>query len=82
MIDQPLLSYVKNIYLAIMGVVLLSVVLPMLVYNNMQEGIIRFLIVGMTCVLSVAMTSLFVGMTRNERSFLIDKSLKVLKIRK
>lgn len=82
MIDLPLWSYVKNIYLPIMGVVLLSVVLPMLVYNNMQEGIIRLLAVGMTCVLSVAMTSLFIGMTRNERSFLIDKSLKVLKIRK
>jgi O-antigen/teichoic acid export membrane protein len=82
MIDLPLWSYVKNIYLPIMGVVLLSVVLPMLVYNNMQEGIIRLLTVGMTCVVSVAITSLFVGMTRNERSFLIDKSLKVLKIRK
>jgi O-antigen/teichoic acid export membrane protein len=82
MIDLPLLSYVKNIYLPIMGVVLLSVVLPMLVYNNMQEGIIRLLAVGMTCVVSVAMTSLFIGMTRNERSFLIDKSLRVLKIRR
>ncbi|MBQ5871621.1 MAG: lipopolysaccharide biosynthesis protein, partial [Bacteroidaceae bacterium] len=75
MIDLPLLSYVKNIYLPIMGVVLLSLVLPMLVYNNMQEGIIRLLAVGMTCVISVAMTSLFIGMTRNERTFLIDKSL-------
>lgn len=82
MIDLPLLSYLKNIYLPIMGVVLLSLVLPMLVYNNMQEGIIRFLAVGMTCVLSVAMTSLFIGMTCNERTFLIDKSLRVLKIRK
>lgn len=82
MIDLPLLSYVKNIYLPIMGVVLFSVVLPMLVYNNMQEGIIRLLAVGMTCVVSVAMTSLFIGMTRNERTFLIDKSLRVLKIRK
>jgi O-antigen/teichoic acid export membrane protein len=82
MIDLPLLSYVKNIYLPIMGVVLLSVVLPMLVYNNMQEGIIRLLAVGMTCVISVAMTSLFVGMTRNERTLLIDKSLRILKIRK
>ena len=82
MIDLPLLSYVKNIYLPIMGVVLLSVVLPMLVYNNMQEGIIRLLAVGMTCVVSVAMTSLFIGMTRSERTFLIDKSLRVLKIRK
>lgn len=81
MIDLPLLSYLKNIYLPIMGVVLLSLVLPMLVYNNMQEGIIRLLAVGMTCVLSVAMTSLFIGMTRNERTFLIDKSLRVLKIR-
>lgn len=81
MIDLPLFSYVKNIYLPIMGVVLLSVVLPMLVYNNMQEGFIRFLIVGMTCVVSVAMTSLFIGMTRNERTFLIDKSLRILKIR-
>ena len=82
MIDLPLLSYVKNIYLPIMGVVLLSLVLPMLVYNNMQEGFIRLLAVGMTCVVSVAMTSLFIGMTRNERTFLIDKLLKVLKIRK
>lgn len=82
MIDLPLWSYVKNIYLPIMGVVLLSVVLPMLVYNNMQEGIIRLLAVGMTCVVSVAMTSLFIGMTRNERTFLIDKSLRVLKIRR
>ena len=81
MIDLPLWSYVKNIYLPIMGVVLLSVVLPMLVYNNMQEGIIRLLTVGMTCVISVAITSLFVGMTRNERTFLIDKSLKLFKMR-
>ena len=80
MIDLPLWSYVKNIYLPIMGVVLLSVVLPLLVYNNMQEGIIRLLAVGMTCVVSVAMTSLFIGMTRNERTFLIDKSLRILKI--
>ena len=82
MIDLPLWSYVKNIYLPIMGVVLLSVVLPMLVYSNMQEGFIRLLAVGMTCVISVAMTSLFIGMTRNERTFLIDKSLRVLKVRK
>lgn len=82
MIDLALLSYVKNIYLPIMGVVLLSLVLPMLVYNNMQEGIIRLLAVGITCVVSVAITSLFIGMTRNERTFLIDKSLRVLKIRK
>lgn len=81
MIDLPLLSYVKNIYLPIMGVVLLSIVLPLLVYSNMQEGFIRLLAVGMTCVVSVAMTSLFIGMTRNERTFLIDKSLRVLKIR-
>lgn len=82
MIGLPLLSYVKNIYLPIMGVVALSIVLPMLVYNNMQEGIIRLFAVGMTCVVSVAITSLFIGMTRNERTFLIDKSLKVLKIRR
>ena len=82
MIDLPLWSYVKNIYLPIMGVVLLSIVLPLLVYSNMQEGFIRLLAVGMTCVISVAMTSLFIGMTRNERTFLIAKSLKVLKIRR
>ena len=82
MIDLPLLSYVKNIYLPIMGVVLLSIVMPLLVYSNMQEGFIRLLAVSMTCVISVAMTSLFIGMTRNERTFLINKSLRVLKIRK
>lgn len=82
MINLPLMAYVKNIYLPIMGVVLLSIVLPLLVYSNMQEDFIRLLAVGMTCVISVAMTSLFIGMTRSERIFLIDKSLRVLKIRK
>lgn len=81
MIDLPLWSYVKNIYLPIMGVVALSIVLPLLVYSNMQEGFIRLLAVCTACVVSVAITSLFIGMTRNERTFLIDKSLRVLKMR-
>lgn len=82
MIDLPVVLYLRNIYLPILGAVVLSVILPVFVYNNMQEGIIRFLLVGITCVVSVTTASLFIGMTRNERSFLINKSLRIAKIRK
>ena len=82
MINLPMLSYLKNIYIPILGVVILSVILPIGVYTKMDEGFIRLIAVGTISVFSVATFSLIIGMTRNERTFLIDKSLRVLKIRK
>ena len=35
-----------------------------------------------TCVLSVSVTSLFIGITKHERTFLLDKGLVFLKIKK
>lgn len=82
MINLPVLAYLKNIYLPIWGVVTLSVILPIYVYTQMDEGFVRFIVVGLACVASVGVSALFVGMTRNERTFLIDKALRILKVRK
>lgn len=80
MINLPLLSYFKNIYIPIAGVVLLSLILPILVYIQMDEGFIRLLTVGFVTILSAPIFSLFIGMTRNERKFFIDKLLRVFKM--
>ena len=36
----------------------------------------------MTCVASVGLASFFIGFTKHERVFFLDKALRVLKIRK
>lgn len=82
MINLPMLSYLKNIYIPIVGVVISSLILPVLVYTQMDEGFIRLVAVGTVSVISVAIFSLIIGMTRNERRFIIDKTFRVLKIRK
>ena len=82
MINLPMLSYLKNIYIPIVGVVISSLILPVIVYTQMNEGFIRLIAVGTVSVISVAIFSLIIGMTCNERSFIIDKTFRVLKIRK
>ena len=53
LINLPMSAYLRHIYLPILMVVIISCLLPITVNHLMNEGFIRFLIVGATCVLSV-----------------------------
>ena len=80
LINLPLLTYLKNIYIPVVCVVFFASLLPIYVNSMFDEGWHRFIIVGFTCVLSVSFTVFTLGFTTSERSFFINKVKSVLKI--
>lgn len=71
-------DYIKNIYSPVLLVVAVSVILPALVYFNMEDTVIRFLIVGIVCVFSVSLTAYTLGLSSNERAFVKAKALGMI----
>lgn len=81
LINLPMWEYMKNIYVPIVSTVVISVILPIFVHMQYPEGWYRFIVVGFTSALSVGVTSLFVGITRHERMFLLGKGIQLLRIK-
>ena len=82
LIHLPLWQYMKNIYIPIVSTVAIAIILPLVVHMQFAEGWLRFLAVGFTCVLSVGASSYFIGFTKQERVFFLDKSLRLLRIKR
>ena len=82
LIHLPLWQYMKNIYIPIVSTVIIAIILPLVVRMQVSEGWLRFLAVGFTCVLSVGASSYFIGFTKQERVFFLDKSLRLLRIKR
>ena len=78
----PVKEYLNNIYIPILSTVAVSFICPLFVHLQMEEGWLRLIAVGCTCVASVGLASFFIGFTKHERAFFLDKALRVLKIRK
>ena len=79
LINLPIRQYLNNIYIPIVGTVFVSIILPIFVHMQFEEGWLRFIVVGFTCVLSVSLSAFFIGFTKNEREFFLDKRLRILK---
>lgn len=81
LIDLPIRSYLRNIYMPIIKVVVVSCPLPIYIHNQLSEGLTRFLIVGVVCVFLVGLATFFIGLTKNERKLFYHKGLQLLRIR-
>lgn len=79
LIHLPLWQYMKNIYIPIISTVAIAIILPLVVRMQVSEGWLRFLAVGFTCVLSVGASSYFIGFTKQERVFFLDKCFRLLR---
>ena len=71
-------DYLRYIYSPVLLVIAVSVILPALVYFNMEDTVIRFFVVGIVCVLSVSLTAYTLGLSSNERVFVKAKALGML----
>lgn len=71
-------DYILYIYRPVLIVAVTSLVLPALVYYNMTDGLLRFLSIGMTCVLSVSLASYIFGLSTNERVFVKSKAIELI----
>ena len=66
-------DYFINIYKKISFVIILSIIVPFVVYENLNDSIFRFFIVCIVCVLSVGMVVYTIGLSNNERVFVREK---------
>lgn len=82
LINLPLWQYMKNIYIPITITVAIAIILPIFVHKQFGEGWFRFLIVTFTCIISVGISTFFIGITKREREFLLDKGFRILRIKK
>lgn len=77
MIRLSVREYVKKVVCRIAGVVMLSVILPVSVYEMFAPSFLRFLLVGITCVVSVGIAVYFAGLQGSERAFVVDRVKKI-----
>ena len=70
-------DYLKHIYLKVSVVVILSVILPFLVYENMDATVLRFFTVCTICILSVGTVVYMVGLSSSERGFVYAKVIGI-----
>lgn len=66
-------DYFRNIYARVFLVVVLSVILPLSVYENMNDTVLRFFTVCVICMLSVSLVTYTIGLSENERAFVRSK---------
>ena len=79
MIGLSVRSYLKKVYLNVIGVTLLSSVIPVIVVCNLKESFVNFITVTVLSLISTVLVLFYVGCTSNERLFVMEKSKKMIK---
>ena len=78
LINVSLKNYFVNVYNKILPIVVLSVVAPFIIYINMDDSLLRFIVVVLVCLISVSLISYFIGLTKSEREFLHAKAIVII----
>ena len=69
----PIKSYLKNVYFNIIGISILSSVIPLTIHHYMTEGWPRFIVTCAMAVICSCNVILFVGCSKSERMFVFSK---------
>lgn len=77
LIGIKLIDYFANVYSKVFIVIVLSVILPLLVYKSMNDTFLRFIIICFVCLLSVAAIVYIIGLSKKERAFIRSKIIAV-----
>lgn len=78
LIGIRLRDYFTNVYSRVIGVVALSMMAPLLVYESMDDTVARFFAVCIVCVVSVGTVAYTVGLSKNERVFVKAKAVAMI----
>ena len=78
MIGMRIADYVHEVIFPILRVVMISPIIPLIVFLSVDKSVCSFLLVCVVTVLSVLCAVYFVGCTKNEQRMLKDKLFEVL----
>lgn len=83
LIGLSFIQYMKKVYFNVLGVAILAFVIPGLLSYYMQESFLSFVVITLMAMASTCMVEFYVGCTKKERAFVIDKANKAIqKIKK
>ncbi|HHX71149.1 MAG TPA: lipopolysaccharide biosynthesis protein [Gallicola sp.] len=75
-------DFMKKVLFPIFLVVAVSIVIPLIIKSLMSNGIVEFFIMIITSILSIVNTIYFIGLNKNERSFVkIKMNALILKLK-
>lgn len=80
MIGLSSIKYLKNVYLNVIGVTVVSIIVPLLLSNQLNESFFSFVILSVVAMASTIATELLIGCDKKEREFVFEK-VKSLKIK-
>ena len=72
MVDLPQMQYFREVLLRVLAVAAVSLVLPLIIQRLVGDNFLGFVCVASVSVLSVCISSYFVGMNKEERSFILS----------
>lgn len=78
MINFPIKRFLKDAILNISIVVVLSLLLPLLVHNVIENEIACFFATCITCVISTSLVIFYIGCNANERLLVINKTKSLI----
>lgn len=71
--------YLSRVCVNVLAVTFISMILPLLLYMQMPDDVVRFLLICVLTTLCSSTVIYFVGCTKNEQKFIRDKVLQVKK---
>ena len=80
LIGIHLREYFKNIYVPVFSVVILSTILPYIIYQHLYSSSItlRFFVTCIVCAISVSSVTYLIGLSRNEKLFVKSKIIRMI----
>lgn len=76
MIDLPIMQYFKKVYFNVFAVGCVSLLIPSIVFNLMNDDLFRLFMVVVVSVLSTAISIYVIGLSQDERSWIRGKLLE------
>lgn len=80
LIKFPTQTYLKNVVFIIIPVIIISIIPPYLIHNNLPEGITRLFLVSVISSITIALSVYTIGLESDERKFINQKIKKAFRL--
>ena len=78
MVGLKISMYIKNVFVPIIITSIIAIIPPVIIYNCMDENIIRLILIILASTLSTSISALYCGLTKNERNLILSKTKNIV----
>ena len=77
MVSLKVSIYIKNVFVPIITTSIIAIIPPAIIYNYLNETIIRLIFIILISITSTSVSVLYLGMTRDERNLILSKTKNI-----